>query len=271
MEIYNNREDNNKLKIDVFFSHSNVESELELKDKNVVIIDVLRTSTSMITGLANGAKEVIATESTASAGIIGRNSQGTALLCGEKNAKPIEGFNLGNSIKEYSEENVKGKSLIFSSTNGTPSLVKAKFANICIVLGFVNISRVAEYLHMLDKEFIILCSGRSGEFSLEDTVCAGMLIDMLNNKAGKSHYELTDSAIGALRLFSAYKRDLLSMLLDSEHGRFLVSLGFEEDLNACAKVDIHNILPLQRHGVIKSIEAFESDPKLAMKKVTKSA
>lgn len=274
MEIYNtttHETGKKKLKIDVIFSHSNIDSELELKDKNVVVIDVLRTSTSMITGLANGAKEVIATESIAGAGIIGRNSQATALLCGEKNAKPIEGFNLGNSIKEFSEESVKGKSLIFSSTNGTPALVKAKFAQICIVLGFVNITRVTEYLNSLEKDFMILCAGKSGEFSLEDTVCAGMLINMLSKKTGRSHYELTDSALGSLKLYTTYKKDLLHMLMESEHGRFLIGLGFEDDLVACSKVDVYNILPVQRHGVIKSIEAFETDPKLAMKKVTKSA
>src|SRR4030095_4085511 len=177
MEIYNSpyNDDRKTLKVDVYFSHNYVESELHLKDKNVVVIDVLRTSTTMVTGLANGAKEIIATDSVAAAGIIGRNSQGQALLCGEKNGKLIEGFNLGNSIKEYSEEMVKGKSLIFSSTNGTPSLVKSKFAHNCVVLGFVNISRVASYLNSLGENFIILCAGKSGEFSLEDTVCAGML------------------------------------------------------------------------------------------------
>jgi len=226
----------------------------------------------MITGLAGGAKEVIPTESIAAAGIIGRNSQGQALLCGEKNGKPIEGFNLGNSVKEYSEENVKGKSLIFSSTNGTPALIKSKFARICVVLGFVNMTRVVKYVNDLGEDFIVLCSGKTDEFSLEDTVCAGMLICMLTAKhVSKNQYELSDSAVGAARLYSSYKKDLLKMMHDSEHGKFLISLGFERDLVDCSGVDLYNILPVQRNGVIKSIEAFESDPKLAMKKVTKSA
>jgi len=273
MELFDiiHEEEKKKLKVDVIFSQSNIESDLELKDRNVVVIDVLRTSTTMITGLANGAKEIIATESIANAGIIGRNSRDTALLCGEKNAKPIEGFNLGNSVKEYSEESVKGKSLIFSSTNGTPALVKSKFAHRCIVAGFVNITRVVDYIHSLETDFIILCAGKSGEFSLEDTVCAGMLINMLAKKGGKNQYVLSDSALGSSKLYSTYKRDLLHMLMESEHGRFLISLGFEDDLKACANVDVYNILPVQRQGVIKLIEVFETDPKLAMKKVTKSA
>lgn len=266
MELFNN-----KLKINVFFSHHEVDTDLDLKDKNVAVIDVLRTSTTMITGLANGAKEVIPTDSTASAGIIGRNSQGSALLCGEKNGKLIEGFNLGNSVKEYSEEVVKGKSLIFSSTNGTPALVKSKFSHNCVIAGFVNISSVAEYLSKLGEDFIILCAGKNEEFSLEDTVCAGMLIDLLTKRLASRLYELSDSALGAAKLYSAYKKDLLKMMRDSEHGRFLVSLGFGSDLADCAAVDKHKILPVQRNGVIKSLEAFETDPKLAMKKVIKSA
>jgi len=272
MEILNlDKQDRKILKINVFFSHHDVDTELDLKDKNVVVIDVLRTTTTMITGLANGAKEVIPTESIAAAGIIGRNSQEQALLCGEKNAKVIEGFNLGNSIREYSEENVKGKSLIFCSTNGTPALIKSKFSHICVILGFINMSRVVQYMNELGADFIILCAGKTEEFSLEDTVCAGMLIDMLTGDNSSHEFELSDSALGAAKMYTAYKKDLLKMMRDSEHGRFLVSLGFEQDLVDSAKVNLYNILPVLRNGVIKPIEVFESDPKLAMKKVTKNA
>jgi 2-phosphosulfolactate phosphatase len=269
MEILNTQNSESKpLKISMFFAQNYVETELELKDKNVVIIDVLRTSTTMVTGLANGAKEIIPTDSIASAGMIGRNSQGQSLLCGERHAKVIEGFNLGNSIKEYKEENVKGKILVFNSTNGTPSIMKSKFARNCVILGFVNISRVAQFLSALNEEFIIVCAGREGEFSLEDTVCAGMLINMLTGKGSKNKYELTDSSLGASMLYTAYKKDLLKMLHESEHGKFLVSLGFEDDLIASAKVDEYNILPILKNGIINSFEAFASDPKLTMKKVS---
>jgi len=255
------------LKISLYFTHQHVESELELKDKNVVVIDVLRTSTAMLAGLANGAKEIIPTESVATAGLIGRNSEGHSLLCGERNGKIIEGFNLGNSIKEYSAEKVANKTLIFSSTNGTPSIMKAKFARTCIILGFANISRVAGYLSKQHEDFIILCAGRNGEFSLEDTVCAGMLINNLTKKNLKEEYELTDSARGALKLYESYKKDLLKVLQESEHGKFLISLGFEDDLAECSKVDVFPCLPVMRNSVIKLIETFESDPKLTMKKV----
>src|SRR5512147_1685269 len=114
------------IKISLYFTHQHVESELVLKDKNVVVIDVLRTSTTMAAGLANGAREIIPTEDAAAAGRIGRGSKGQSLLCGERNGKIIEGFDLGNSVKEYTAKNVAGKTLIFSSTNGTAALIKSK-------------------------------------------------------------------------------------------------------------------------------------------------
>lgn len=258
------------IKISLYFTHQHVESELELKDKNVVIVDVLRTSTTMITGLTNGAKEIIPTESVATAGMIGRNSEGQSLLCGERNGKIIEGFNLGNSIKEYAAEKVAGKTLIFSSTNGTPALIKSKFARTCVILGFANLSRVVGYLSKQHEDFIVLCAGKDGEFSLEDTVCAGMLIHNLTKKNAKEVYELTDSARGALKLYESYKKNLLNMLKESEHGRFLESLGFEDDLAECSKIDVCSCLPVMRNGVIKLIESFETDPKLTMKKVVQS-
>jgi len=258
------------LKINLYFTSKHVESALDLKDKNVVVIDVLRTSTSMVVGLSNGAKEIIPTEDVATAGLIGRNSQGQALLCGERNGRLIEGFNLGNSIREYIKDIVFGKTLIFNSTNGTPALMKSKFARNCIVLGFANISRVVDYLVALNENFIILCSGKNGDFSLEDTVCAGMLIYRLTGEDSTVKYELTDSALGAAKLYDTYSKDLLKMLHDSEHGKFLVENGFGDDLPECAKVDISTALPVMRNGVIKLIESFEQDPKLTMKRVAKS-
>jgi 2-phosphosulfolactate phosphatase len=255
------------VKISLYFTHQDVDSELILKDKNVVVVDVLRTSTTMIAGLTNGAKEIIPTEDVATAGRIGRNSEGQSLLCGERNGKIIEGFNLGNSVKEYSAKVVSGKNLIFSSTNGTPALIKSKFASNCVILGFTNISRVVDYLGELKEDFIILCAGRNGEFSLEDTVCAGMLIYKLERKKPSEDYVLTDSARGALKLYDSYRRNLLLMLRESEHGRFLVGLDFDDDLIASSKVDSYRSLPAMKNGIVKLIESFESDPKLMMKKV----
>jgi 2-phosphosulfolactate phosphatase len=263
MELSNDK----MTKIDLYFTHKHVESELELKDKNVVVIDVLRTSTNMVIGLSNGAKEIIPTIDVATAGLIGRNSMGQSLLCGERNGKLIEGFQLGNSVKEYSKEKVSGKTLIFSSTNGTPAIIKSKFAHTCIIASFANISRVVDQIRAMNENFVLLCSGKTGEVSLEDTLCAGMLIYKILKKVPRVEYQISDSARVALKLYSSYKNDLIKAMYDSEHGKFLISIGFESDLADCAEVDVCSCLPVMRNGMIKLIESFESDPKLSMKKV----
>lgn len=254
------------INIKLFFTHQDVDSQLDLKDKNIAVIDVLRTTSTIIAGLFNGAKEIIPIDDAATAGLIGRSSVGQSLLCGERNAKIIEGFNLGNSIKEFTNSAVLDKTLIFSTTNGTPAITKSKFSKNCIIVSFINISRCAEYLKKLKKDFIVLCSGKHGEFSLEDTVCAGKLIENVI-KNSEEKYQLTDSAIGATKLYSAYGNDFLGMMHQSEHGKFLCSLGFEDDLEACSKIDSFPCLPVLKNGVIKLAEAFEFDPKLKMKKI----
>lgn len=261
----------NMIKITLFFTHQHIESELELKDKNVVVIDVLRTTSTMSVGLSNGAKEIIPTEDVATAGMIGRNSMGQSLLCGERNGKIIQGFNLGNSVSEYSKTNVDGKTLIFNSTNGTTAILKAKFSKTCTILSFLNISRVVDFISKMGEDFIIVCAGKEGEFSLEDTVCAGMLINKLLSKNKKKEYNLTDSALGASKLFSVYSKNISDMMSDSEHGKYLVSIGFRQDLEDCSKIDMCSCLPVMRNGVIKLLESFESDPKLTMKRVVQKS
>jgi 2-phosphosulfolactate phosphatase len=258
------------IKIHVYFSHNYVESELILKDKTVVVIDVLRSSTTMCAGLFNGAKEIIPAVDVATAGLIGRNSAGQSLLCGERNGRIIEGFNLGNSVKEYSREVVNGKTLIFSSTNGTPAMMKSKFSRTCIICSFANLNRVADYLEQLNENFVILCSGKQNEPSIEDSVCAGMLINNII-KTAPTKFELSDSALITYRLFTCYKKDLLKMLQESEHGKFLSEIGFEDDLAACSQVDQFPVLPLMRNNLIRTLEGFETDPKLTMKKVVKQS
>ncbi|MGH2574752.1 MAG: 2-phosphosulfolactate phosphatase [Ignavibacteria bacterium] len=267
MKLYKNISDKT-ININLYFTHNHVESELDLKDKNVVVTDVLRTSTTMTAGLFNGAKEIVPTEDVATAGLIGRNSMGKSLLCGERNGKIIEGFNLGNSVVEYSTKVVRNKTLIFNSTNGTPAIMKSKFARNCVILSFVNLSCVADYLKTLGEDFILLCAGKNGEFSLEDAVCAGMLICNLIDNDSNQKYQFTDSALGASKLYSVYKDNILKMLRETEHGKFLCSIGFEDDLKDCSRVDVCPCLPVLRNGVIKLIESFESDPKLSMKKVS---
>ncbi len=224
--------------------------ELTLRDKTVVVIDVLRATSSIITALGNGAKEIIPVTTVESAMKISGNLFGDVILLGgERHGKMIEGFNLGNSPFDYSEEKVKGKSIIFSSTNGSQAMVKARFAREMTLCAFVNMSRVVEFLAANPRDFIIVCSGTNGMFSMEDSVCAGMLIGRLLER--KLELSLLDGAQAALLLYKAAGKNLLKMLKTAQHGKYLDEIGFGEDLKYCAQVDAVPILPQLDGNVIR--------------------
>ena len=241
------------MKIDLSFSVSSFD-ELQLRDKNVIVIDVLRSSTTVAVALSNGAREIIPVASIESAVKISGSLFGEVTLRGgERNGKMIEGFNLGNSPREYTEATVRGKSIIFCTTNGSVSMAKSRYAKNMAVASFVNLSMVVEYLRNINSDFWIVCAGKAmglGSFSLEDAVCAGMILDKLG-KENSTNVEMSDSSRAAQALFKSFGRSLLKMLKNSDHGRYLQEIGFEEDIKVCAAVDSVPVLPVLIGNVIK--------------------
>ncbi len=244
------------MKINVLFTPVSAD-ELYFTGKTSVVIDILRATTTIVSALGNGAKEIIPVATVefavkVSGGMFG----GQTLLGGERNTKKIEGFALGNSPAEYSEENVSGKSIILYTTNGTKAIVKAKFSENLAICAFSNITAVANYLVKLGTDVEILCSGRSNNFSMEDTVCAGKLIGEILQL--KEDCELTDSARAASALSKSFGKSILKMLRESEHGKILIANGFEDDLIYCSKLNTSDILPVFSGNVIKLFSGEKS-------------
>ena len=260
-------------RIEILLTPGQLNDELTLKDKNIIVIDELRATTTITISLANGAKEVIPTENIATAVRVAKGSK-NSILCGERNGRVIDGFKLGNSPLEYTSEEIKDKALIFSTTNGTQAIMKSKFAKNCLLASFVNMSTVVDYVNALDEDFTIICSGKLNDFCLEDAVCAGMLLNKLS--VGRN-LELMDSEVAAMNLSNDLamlmnvpsQEKVLRMLNISEHGRYLSQIGFEKDLEICSKIDSYPIIPLFRNGVIRLREQFEgdSDQRSKMKRV----
>ena len=241
------------MKIDLSFSAGQFD-DLQLRDKNIVVLDVLRASSTITVALNNGAREVIPVASIESAVKISGSLFGEVTLRGgERNGKMIEGFNLGNSPLEYSESAVKGKSIIYCTTNGSVALAKSRYARALIVGSFLNLTTVVEFVKEENKDFLFICAGRIntiGYFSLEDAVCAGMMIQKLM-KYESLELTLSDSAKAAHALYKTFGRSILKMLKTSEHGKFLTEIGFADDLKICAAVDSVPVLPVQIENKIK--------------------
>jgi 2-phosphosulfolactate phosphatase len=241
------------MKINVLFYPSIVD-ELYFTGKTTVVIDVLRASSVIVTALENGAKEIIPVATVefavkVSGGMFG----GQTLLSGERNTKKIEGFALGNSPLEFTPEIVSGKTIVHYTTNGTKATVKAKFSANLFIGSFLNLSALANHLVELDKDFEVVCSGRSNMFSLEDAVCAGKLISEVMKV--KEDAVLTDSAKSAVALGKSFGKSILKMFKESEHGKILVENGFEEDLKICSKLNSSQAIPYFSGNVIKLLPA----------------
>jgi len=240
------------MKINVVLSPTNVD-ELHFSGKVTVVVDVLRATTSIITALINGAKEIVPVSSVefamkASSNMFG----GQTLICGERNAKKIDGFNLGNSPLEFTNDVIGGKSLVFFTTNGTKAIVKAKYSDEVIIASFLNLSAVAKYLVELNRPFEILCAGKNNSFCLEDTVFAGKLISEISTLL--PDVELTDSGLASVSIAKSFGKNLKKMFAQSEHGKFLIENGFEEDLKYCAKLNFTDDIPVFASNVIKIMQ-----------------
>jgi len=241
------------VKVRVYFSPNTLD-EIDLRDKTIVVIDVLRASTTITYAMNAGAREVIPVGSVDQAmKIVGNLFSTSTILCGERGGKRIEGFKLGNSPAEYTPEAVEGKALILTTTNGAVALTKAKHARHCFVGSFVNLSAVVRTLTELpdlkETGLVIICSGREDDFSLEDAVCAGMVLSKLSEKI--TDIEFTDSARTVLSDYESYGNDIYHTLSISDHGKYLATIGFADDIVTASKLDSVPIVPVLEQSVIK--------------------
>ncbi|MCL4509522.1 MAG: 2-phosphosulfolactate phosphatase [Bacteroidetes bacterium] len=228
------------MKIEVFFSPAGVD-ELSMRGRNVVIIDVLRASSTICNALNSGAREVIPTPDIENATKIASNLSGDSrLLGGERQGKKIDGFDLGNSPLEYTPEKVGGKTIIFTTTNGAGAIYKCRYASMALVGTFVNVSSIVQTIVGIGGTWTILCAGRQGSFSVEDVTCAGMIISKVQAAA---EVETDDAGLTAVILYKNFKRSILGMLRRSEHGKYLTSIGFSKDLKFCAAIDSIPVVP----------------------------
>jgi 2-phosphosulfolactate phosphatase len=141
-----------------------------------IVIDVLRASTCIANAIANGCDGVIPTVSVEEAMDISRAySRDDYLLCGERKNEKIDGFDLGNSPLEFTEDRVKGKKLIMTTTNGTRAIRTAKTAPSVIIGGLWNISACCELAVTLGRDILIICAGQNGRYAMEDAICAGII------------------------------------------------------------------------------------------------
>jgi 2-phosphosulfolactate phosphatase len=225
----------------------------ELVGGDVVMIDVLRASTTIVQAIATGAKCVIPCREVEEArGLCEALTGETVVLGGERGGLPIEGFHLGNSPGEYSAENVRGKTIAFTTTNGTLALMQCRSAARVFVGAFVNLSAVVERLTG-ERPIHLLCAGTRGRITREDVLCAGAISERLLGTVAETE-AINDQARIALSTWravvphqllcpSSFAPLLARALLDTQGGRNLTNIGLAHDIHDAAQIDRVRVVP----------------------------
>jgi 2-phosphosulfolactate phosphatase len=239
------------MQIDIQFLPSPPNPNL-LSERVVVVIDVLRATSVVVHAMSQGASEIIPLATVEEAFQMAKTfPRGFVILGGERENKEIPGFDLGNSPKEYIAERVKGKKLILTTTNGTRAFHRVSSGKEILAGSFFNIGAIAQRCLESNRDLFIFPSGDKGNFSLEDTLCGGMLIDLIIKKEKKEIF-LADASYCAQILYQRFKDNLLEAFHLSHHGRELIQRGFEDDLVYCTQTDITGVVPVFRDEVIRA-------------------
>ena len=237
------------MRIDLVFTHQ----ELQFTDKDGktgVSIDVLRATSTIVAAFDNGCASFTPITSVDEARERAKKYQeGTIILGGAKQGLRPPGFDLGNSPLEYVKEVVKGKHILFSSSNGTQSMLGLKGAEEILLASFLNAEAISREILNAGRDCLIACSGDFGRFALGDTVCGGMIISRLLPKA-KTEIRLSDAASVALMIFKAHNHDIRGMLHASEWGQHLIKLNLSADIDFCAKVDVSDVVPRFKNEIV---------------------
>jgi len=247
------------VRIDVHFNGSSTGGQAELHDRVVLVIDVLRASTSIAAALNNGARAVIPFQGVDEAMTRARSlERSDVLLAGERKMVPIRGFDLGNSPGEFTPAVVQGKTIVMTTTNGTAALAGAQGAHEVLVGSFANYSVVVAWLRAAaraDKSITLVCAGTDGRFALEDAICAGRFVRGIARRGIEA--ELGDAARIAAMIDRRMGADLPAVLRDSEHGRALIEAGHGDDVAYCATLDTNPVVPIYRDRQVVRLGAIE--------------
>jgi 2-phosphosulfolactate phosphatase len=207
----------------------------DVSKKAVVVVDILRATSCMVTALANGADHIVPV---ASLDVCQKMKADGYITSGERDGVKLEGFDKGNSPFEYLE-GVRGKKIAFTTTNGTQTIEKAKGAPTLVVGAFLNLTAVADFLEQQPHPILIVCAGWKGRYSLEDTLFAGALIE----KAQAFTTLDCDAGLSAFHLYREAKTDLVGYLEQSSHVRRLNRLNIYRDIEFCVTLDKYQTVP----------------------------
>jgi len=219
----------------------------------IIVIDVLRSCSTIVTALANGATCIIPVKTILEARKL-KKRHPRFVVAGERKGLKPKGFDLGNSPLEFSHRNVAGRGIILTTTSGTKAISSSQKGKWVLIGAFLNAKAIAEAsLKIAEKEktgISLVLAGKEGRFSLEDFFCAGAIAESFPN----GMIELCDAVMAALQSFKGARHSLDTTVKQGSHARYLEKKGFNHDVEFCSKMNVFNVVPFLREGRIVLLE-----------------
>jgi len=223
-----------------------------LPGTTVLVVDVLRASTTIIAALGSGCAAIVPVADAGEARARARaEPEGTALVAGERRGEPLAGFDLGNSPLEFTRERVGGRLVFLTTSNGTRALLAARPAAAVGVAALVNATAAASWAAAEGRDVLVLCAGARGRGSLEDEVCAGALVERV--LAVDPRLAPTPAARRAVREAARYGKEVGRLRDDAPWARHLVGAGRGADVDVCLALDTTALVPRYLVGVDKVV------------------
>lgn len=209
-----------------------------IEESIVVVIDILRATSSIVYGIDNGAKAIIPVANVEDCLTYAGKGY---LLAAERNGEVVEGYDFGNSPFSYTVDKIAGKTVVLTTTNGTKALHLARSRAHQVVIGaFLNLGSLCNWLKTQEKDVLLLCAGWKDQFNLEDTIFAGAVV----HKMRSFFTEFDDAGVAAEDLYMLAKDNLRAYVGKSAHSHRMVALNIEDDINFCLQLDICTAIPI---------------------------
>lgn len=208
-------------------------------DAIVVVIDVLRATSAMCAAFENGVNKIIPVASVAEAT---EYKQKGYIVGAERNGIPLEGFDFGNSPASYSREQIGGKTIVISTTNGTKAIDVAREAHQVVIGAFTNFTVLCDWLEKQNRHIILLCSGWKNRFNLEDSLFAGAVAEKL--LLNKEKFRSADGALAMADLYKGAKANPFHYLRNGIHSKRLAEMNLKNDVRYCLNFDKTSIIPV---------------------------
>lgn len=219
----------------------------------IVVIDVLRATSAICAAIENGVKGIIPVDSVDEARAYLKKGY---LAAAEREGQIVEGFPMGNSPISFLNPELKGETIVLTTTNGTKAIKIAENKETVIIGSLNNLGALTKWLIRQERNTLVLASGWKDKFNLEDTICAGAIIDGVLESGKFASKE--DSSVAAKFIYRSAKENIFSYLKASSHRRRLRKLNLNADVNYCLTPNNLTAIPILKNGILVPLKDVEN-------------